>query len=180
MMNFFKRMMKTIDPLKDAKRKGMHVGKNVTLASRMGSSFGSEPYLIFLDDEVRMSGGVHFVTHDGGTWAFRDLEQYKENGNEIAAYGSIHVGVRSFIGYGAIIMPGVHIGKRCVIGAGAVVTKDIPDEMVAVGCPAHVIGSVYTYAEKCQKKHLLIGYDIEELQKNKRKYLEGLAEEGAL
>lgn len=125
-------------------------------------------------------GGVHFVTHDGGTWAFRDLEQYKQNENEIAAYGTIHVGFRTFIGYGAIIMPGVHIGKRCVIGAGAIVTKDIPDETVAVGCPARVIGSVYDYAEKCQKKHLLIGYDIDELQKDKRKYLEGLVEEGIL
>ena len=57
MMHIFKRIMKTIDPLRDAERNGMHVGKNVTLASRMGSSFGSEPYLIFLDDEVRMSGG---------------------------------------------------------------------------------------------------------------------------
>ena len=31
------------------------------------------------------------------------------------------------------------IGNRCVIGAGSVVTKDIPDDSVAVGNPARVI-----------------------------------------
>ena len=39
----------------------------------------------------------------------------------------------------AIICPGVTIGNRCVIGAGSVVTKDIPDDSVAVGNPARVI-----------------------------------------
>ena len=33
----------------------------------------------------------------------------------------------------------VTIGNRCVIGAGSVVTKDIPDDSVAVGNPARVI-----------------------------------------
>ncbi len=45
-----------------------------------------------------------------------------------------------WIGGGAINCPGVTIGDRCVIGAGAVVTKDIPDDAVAVGNPARVRG----------------------------------------
>lgn len=47
-----------------------------------------------------------------------------------------------WIGGGAILCPGVKIGHRCIIGAGSVVTKDIPDNSVAVGNPAKVIRKV--------------------------------------
>ena len=49
------------------------------------------------------------------------------------------IGNNVWIGGGAIICPGVTIGDRCVIGAGSVVTKDIPDDRVAVGNPARVV-----------------------------------------
>jgi len=51
---------------------------------------------------------------------------------------TITIGDDCWIGGGAIICPGVTIGDRCVIGAGAVVTKDIPDDSIAVGNPARV------------------------------------------
>lgn len=50
----------------------------------------------------------------------------------------ITIGDDCWIGGGAIICPGVTIGDRCIIGAGAVVTKDIPDDSIAVGNPARV------------------------------------------
>jgi maltose O-acetyltransferase len=51
---------------------------------------------------------------------------------------SIRIGDDCWIGGGAIICPGVTIGNGCVIGAGAVVTKDIPDNSLAIGNPARV------------------------------------------
>ncbi|GIZ09865.1 sugar O-acetyltransferase [Flavobacterium sp. UMI-01] len=51
----------------------------------------------------------------------------------------ITIGNDCWIGGNAIICPGVRIGNGCVIGAGAVVTKDIPDNSLAVGNPAKVI-----------------------------------------
>jgi maltose O-acetyltransferase len=36
-------------------------------------------------------------------------------------------------------MSGITIGNGCVIGAGSVVTKDIPENSLAVGNPAKVI-----------------------------------------
>lgn len=44
-----------------------------------------------------------------------------------------------WIGFGAIIMPGIQIGTGSIIGAGAVVTKDVPDYTVVAGVPAKVI-----------------------------------------
>ncbi|WP_252904562.1 hypothetical protein [Secundilactobacillus silagei] len=41
-----------------------------------------------------------------------------------------------------IILPGVTIGEGTVIGAGSVVTKDIPDHVVAVGNPCHVLRKI--------------------------------------
>lgn len=59
----------------------------------------------------------------------------------------VKIGSNVFVGAGSIILPGVTIGDRVVIGAGSVVTKDIPDNSVAVGNPAKVICSHDRYMQ---------------------------------
>ncbi len=54
----------------------------------------------------------------------------------------IHIGKNCWIGAGALLMPGVNIGDNSVIGAGSVVTKDIPENCVAVGNPCRVIRQI--------------------------------------
>ncbi|SDX81217.1 sugar O-acetyltransferase [Eubacterium barkeri] len=49
------------------------------------------------------------------------------------------IGDNVWIGGGVVILPGVRIGNNVVIGAGSVVTKDIPDNVVAVGNPCRII-----------------------------------------
>lgn len=51
----------------------------------------------------------------------------------------ITIGNDCWIGGNVIICPGITIGNGCVIGAGSVVTKNIPDNSLAVGNPAKVI-----------------------------------------
>ena len=46
------------------------------------------------------------------------------------------IGNDTWIGHGAIIMPGVSVGDGAVVGSGAVVTHDVPPYMVVVGVPA--------------------------------------------
>lgn len=53
--------------------------------------------------------------------------------------GKVSIGDECFIGTGAVIVERVSIGKGTFIGAGAVVTKDIPDNVLAVGVPAKPI-----------------------------------------
>lgn len=48
------------------------------------------------------------------------------------------------IGANSTILPGIKIGKNAMIGAGAVVTKDVPDNAIAVGNPAIVKGFINT------------------------------------
>lgn len=51
----------------------------------------------------------------------------------------ISIGKDTWLGGNVTVVGGVSIGDRCVIGAGAVVTKDIPDDSIAVGNPARVV-----------------------------------------
>lgn len=63
-------------------------------------------------------------------------------------YGiSITIGNNVWIGGNVTVCPGVKIGNNVVIGAGSVVTKDIPDNMVAVGNPCHILREI-TNADK--------------------------------
>lgn len=51
----------------------------------------------------------------------------------------VWIGENSWIGAGVVIVPGVRVGKNTVISAGSVVTRDIPDNVVAVGNPCRVL-----------------------------------------
>ena len=54
----------------------------------------------------------------------------------------VYIGENTWIGAGVVIVPGVHVGRNTVIGAGSVITKDIPDNVIAVGNPCRVIRNV--------------------------------------
>lgn len=54
----------------------------------------------------------------------------------------VTIGNGCWIGGGAIILPGVSIGDGSVIGAGSVVTKNIPENSLAVGNPCRVIRKI--------------------------------------
>lgn len=107
--------------------------------------------MITLGNNVHITDGVKFITHDGGTLIYRqyvpDLEITKP----------IKIGDYVYIGNNVIILPGVTIGNNVVIGAGAVVSKSIPDNSLAVGVPARVIKTADEYFEKLQRESLHLG-----------------------
>ena len=114
-------------------------------------SWGTEPWIITIGDNVHTTKGVQFITHDGGSLIFRkdvpDLEITKP----------ITIGNDVYVGNNVILLPGVTIGNKVVIGAGAIVTKDIPDNSVAVGVPARIIKTADQYFDKLQKESLHLG-----------------------
>jgi len=54
--------------------------------------------------------------------------------------GEVVIGDRVWIGYGAIILPGIKIGDGAVVGAGSVVTRDVAPYSMVAGNPAKEIG----------------------------------------
>lgn len=54
--------------------------------------------------------------------------------------GDVTIGNRVWIGYRAIVLPGITIGEGAVVGAGAVVTKDVEPFAIVAGNPARKIG----------------------------------------
>ena len=55
--------------------------------------------------------------------------------------GEVKIGQGALVGIGAVVLPGRRVGAWSIVGAGAVVTEDVPDRVVAVGCPARALAS---------------------------------------
>jgi sugar O-acyltransferase (sialic acid O-acetyltransferase NeuD family) len=53
--------------------------------------------------------------------------------------GQVTVEAGAMVGIGANVLPQRRIGAWATVGAGAVVTRDLPDQVVAVGVPAYII-----------------------------------------
>ena len=71
----------------------------------------------------------------------------------------IYIGENVWIGGGVIVMPGIHIGKNSVIGAGSIVTKDIPENVVAVGNPCKVLREIGEHDKEYYYKNERIDWD---------------------
>lgn len=148
---FFKKKTKeniiheeTLAPDEYARNLGVKVGKSFSVTGAV--SYSSEPYLITIGDNVRLSDNVRFITHDGGMHVIR---QYKNIPAD--SFGKITIGNNVFIGMSTMILPGVTIGDNVVIGCGSIVTKDIPSNSIAVGSPARVIETLDEYYKKNEK-----------------------------
>ena len=59
--------------------------------------------------------------------------------DELGQAAEIRIGNDVWLGGNVTVLPGVTIGNNVVVGAGAVVTKDIPDNSLALGVPARVV-----------------------------------------
>ncbi len=135
---------------KRLRKMGVKIGEGCEIYDNV--SWGSEPYMISIGNHVRITNGVRFITHDGGVWVLRGMGGGGNSFKDIDVFGAINIGDNTHIGMNVIIMPNVTIGKNCIIGCGAVVTKDIPDNSVAVGVPARVIEDIQTYIDKNRHK----------------------------
>ncbi len=60
-------------------------------------------------------------------------------GQQFPVNRPVSIGAGSWLGAGAIILPGARIGRNVVVAAGAVVRGDIPDQCVVAGVPAKIV-----------------------------------------
>jgi acetyltransferase-like isoleucine patch superfamily enzyme len=140
-----------IDPVAFHRRRGVKIGDRVELIGGGPHMFGSEPYLVTIGDDVTVSHGVDFITHDGGLRAVRD----RWPGAYV--YAPITVGRRVFIGAHAVLMPGITVGDGAVVGVASVVTKDVAPGMVVAGVPARPVRSVDEYAAASRERWIDTG-----------------------
>ncbi len=112
-----------------------------------GVQFTGRPEYIHYDAYLDPSGGLSIaegavistrtiiLTHD---WSFlKRAEQALDPASfEKKAYRPVSIGKDSFIGAGAIVLPGSTIEDNCIIGAGAVIKGHIKSGSIMAGNPA--------------------------------------------
>ena len=72
----------------------------------------------------------------------------------------VRIGKNCWIGAGAILVPGVTIGDNVVVGAGSIVTKDLPDNVVAVGNPCRILREINEHDRQLYFKERTIPSDL--------------------
>lgn len=93
---------------------------------------------VVLTNDIQIGIGVivNQITSIGHDVEIGDFTEICPN---VSISGNCKIGMNVFIGTGAVILPKIEIGDNVIIGAGAVVSKDLPDNCVAVGIPAKII-----------------------------------------
>ena len=125
-------------------------GKNI----EVGNNFFANYNCVILDvAKVTIGENVMFAPNVSIYTAGHPI--HPESRNSGYEYGiPITIGNNVWIGGNVVINPGVTIGNNVVIGSGSVVTKDIPDNVIAVGNPCRVIREIteedrkYYYKDK--------------------------------
>ncbi len=123
-----------IEPPLHANWGGHHVyfGKNVY--ANFNLTLVDDTY-IYVGDYTMFGPNVTVAT--AGHPILPELRQFGYQYN-----ASVRIGKNCWIGAGVLIMPGITIGDNVVVGAGSVVTKDLPDNVVAVGNPCKILRQV--------------------------------------
>lgn len=131
-----------------------HVGEKLFWQPR---KFPADPEYISLGNNVKIAADVVFINHDTAA----SMLNHKFGTNDFApTRGCIEIGDNVMIGAGVRILPNVRIGSNVIIGAGSIVTKDIPDNSVAVGIPCRVTGTFDGFVEKRRQSLALQGEDL--------------------
>ena len=113
-------------------------GKNVHFGTGIYANYN----LMLIDDgQIYVGNRVLFGPNVVVTTANHplnpELRRYEMQYNR-----DVYIGENVWIGAGSTILAGVHIGKNSVIGAGSIVTRDIPENVLAIGSPCRVVREI--------------------------------------
>lgn len=108
----------------------------------VGENFFANYNLVILDvGKVKIGKNAQFAPNVAIYTAGHPV--HPDSRNSGYEYGiDVTIGDNVWLGGNTVVMPGVHIGNNVVIGGGSVVTKDIQDDVIAVGNPCHVLRKI--------------------------------------
>lgn len=119
---------------------GVHFGNGIFIDARGGVAIGSN--VIFAPNVSILSYNHDFHNPD-----------WKPYSPEFILHKVI-IGSHCWLGKNCIILPGSNIGDNCIIGAGSIVSGFIPNNSIAAGNPAKLIGKTTFHADA--KPYMLI------------------------
>jgi serine acetyltransferase len=131
------------------------IGSHVTMSAGMipGQDLGTVPVLR-IGDRCVIGRGSHIVAHHSiqiGDDVFTGPYVYITDqnhgyadpeipiGRQVPRNTAVSIGSGTWLGAGAIILPGACIGRNVAVAAGSVVRGAIPDRCVVAGVPARVV-----------------------------------------
>lgn len=110
-------------------------GKQISVGRRFFANFN----LTILDEARVTIGDDCFIGPNVSIYTACHSTDPVERNTRMEWAEPVTIGDNVWIGGSVTILPGVTVGNNVTIGAGSVVTKDIPDNVVAVGNPCKVI-----------------------------------------
>jgi len=126
------------------RKHGIRVGEKVNFRGPADTTIDfTRPCLVELGNNLDINHNFSILTHDFGTFVFRNY--YKDFVN---SSGKVKIGDNIVFGRDVTILKGSSIGDNCIIGAGSIVSGVIPSNSVAVGRPAKVVCSLDDYYNK--------------------------------
>jgi carbonic anhydrase/acetyltransferase-like protein (isoleucine patch superfamily) len=131
------------------------IGAMVSLSAGMipGQDLGAVPVLR-IGDRCVIGRGSHIVAHHSlvigddvftGPYVYITDQNHsyadpdEPIGRQMPRNAAVQIGSGSWLGAGAVVLPGACIGRNVVVAAGSVVRGTVPDRCVVAGVPARVV-----------------------------------------
>ena len=140
---------------------GIEIGRDTLVGQLVSITAGMLPgqdllglSVLRIGDRCVIGQGSHIVAHQSVTigddvWTgpyvyitdqnhgYEDLDT--PIGSQFPVNRPVSIGAGSWLGAGAVILPGAAIGRNVVVAAGSVVRGAVPDHSVVAGVPARVV-----------------------------------------
>lgn len=118
----------------------IHYGSHTRIGKRFFGNFNltiQDDTYVEIGDDCNFGPNVTIVTpiHPYLPDERRNIRNKEGEPIHVCYAKPVRIGNDCWLGANVVVCPGVTIGNNCVIGAGSVVTKDIPDNTIAVGNP---------------------------------------------
>ncbi|MGH3166827.1 MAG: acyltransferase [Trebonia sp.] len=137
------------------------IGQDTLIATQVTMSAGIMPghdlgpdTVLRIGDRCVIGRGSHIVAHQSvdigdDVWTGPYVYITDQNhsyvdpeipiGRQMPVNKPVSIGAGSWLGAGAIVLPGARIGRNVVIAAGSVVRGEVPDRCVVAGVPARIV-----------------------------------------